>query len=233
MPDRVTLFDITWDAPPAGMTGAPDIGIVTENVIMSDGIRAWLSQAGGGRLVTAAATVEGFLLVKAARPQVVLLDLCRRGEADPAPDVRRLIARRHRVLALGTIHDPHATATAYAAGAHGYISREQSLADLAVVIRVVAAGRLLSQPGTSLIVGDRPFSTRPVLSKRERAVLVAYISGMTLEAAARHVGVRPDTAKTYLRRVKAKYHAAGRPAYTKVELARRVWEENGGSHAPP
>jgi hypothetical protein len=29
--------------------------------------------------------------------------------------------------------------------------------------------------------------------------------------------------------VKAKYRAAGRPAYTKVELARRVWEENAGT----
>jgi DNA-directed RNA polymerase specialized sigma24 family protein len=63
------------------------------------------------------------------------------------------------------------------------------------------------------------------LSVREHALLTAYVSGMTLEEAARHVGIRPTTAKTYLRRVKAKYQAIGRPANTKVELARRVWEE--------
>jgi two-component system, NarL family, nitrate/nitrite response regulator NarL len=63
------------------------------------------------------------------------------------------------------------------------------------------------------------------LSVREHALLTAYVSGMTLEEAARHVGVRPTTAKTYLRRVRAKYEAIGRPANTKVELARRVWED--------
>jgi DNA-binding SARP family transcriptional activator/tetratricopeptide (TPR) repeat protein len=63
------------------------------------------------------------------------------------------------------------------------------------------------------------------LSVREHALLTAYVSGMTLEEAARHVGIRPTTAKTYLRRVRAKYQAIGRPANTKVELARRVWEE--------
>jgi DNA-binding SARP family transcriptional activator/DNA-binding CsgD family transcriptional regulator len=63
------------------------------------------------------------------------------------------------------------------------------------------------------------------LSVREQALLTAYVSGMTLEEAARHLGIRPATAKTYLRRVKAKYQAIGRPANTKVELARRVWEE--------
>jgi len=63
------------------------------------------------------------------------------------------------------------------------------------------------------------------LSVREHALLTAYVSGMTLEEAARHIGIRPTTAKTYLRRVRAKYEAIGRPANTKVELARRVWEE--------
>jgi DNA-binding CsgD family transcriptional regulator len=56
-------------------------------------------------------------------------------------------------------------------------------------------------------------------------VLLAYASGMTLNAAARHVGIRPETAKTYLDRVKAKYQALGRPAYTKYELTTRVRED--------
>ncbi|WMX43873.1 hypothetical protein RGF97_01955 [Streptomyces roseicoloratus] len=34
------------------------------------------------------------------------------------------------------------------------------------------------------------------------------------------------TAKDYLDRVKAKYQQAGRPAYTKIDLARRVREDS-------
>ncbi len=48
---------------------------------------------------------------------------------------------------------------------------------------------------------------------------------MTLDAAARYVGVRPGTARTYLNRVKAKYDALGRPAFTKLDLAVRVRED--------
>jgi DNA-binding CsgD family transcriptional regulator len=80
-------------------------------------------------------------------------------------------------------------------------------------------------------VADGTSPRRPELSPRERAVLQAYASGMTLRAAARHVGIQPETARTYLLRVKAKYHDVGRPAYTKLELAERVWED-GAAAAP-
>jgi DNA-binding SARP family transcriptional activator/tetratricopeptide (TPR) repeat protein len=103
--------------------------------------------------------------------------------------------------------------------------REQALAryaELGEAIHEVAASR--PRPPLQLTAGQRPAKCVR-LSVREHALLTAYVSGMTLEAAARHVGIRPTTAKTYLRRVKAKYQAIGRPAHTKLELARRVWEE--------
>jgi DNA-binding NarL/FixJ family response regulator len=76
----------------------------------------------------------------------------------------------------------------------------------------------------------------PHLSDRENSVLRAYTSGLTLDAVARKLGIRQSTAKTYLSRVKEKYLRAGRPAYTKLDLASRVREDDlgfspGGSHA--
>jgi two-component system nitrate/nitrite response regulator NarL len=102
--------------------------------------------------------------------------------------------------------------------------REQALtryAELGEAIHEVAASR----PHPPQLTACRQPAKCVQLSAREHALLTAYVSGMTLEAAARHVGIRPTTAKTYLRRVKAKYQAIGRPAHTKLELARRVWEE--------
>ena len=62
-------------------------------------------------------------------------------------------------------------------------------------------------------------------------MLLAYASGLTLDAVAEQVGIRPSTAKTYLERVKAKYREIGRPAYTKLELAQRASEDGGhGAH---
>jgi hypothetical protein len=43
-----------------------------------------------------------------------------------------------------------------------------------------------------------------------------------LGAVARHLGISPQTAKTYLKRIKAKYHQAGLPVYTKLDLAEHV-----------
>jgi two-component system, NarL family, nitrate/nitrite response regulator NarL len=66
---------------------------------------------------------------------------------------------------------------------------------------------------------------RPHLSVQETAVLLAYVSGLKLTAAARRAGVRPGTAKQYLDRVKRKYAGIGRPAHTKLELATRARED--------
>lgn len=66
---------------------------------------------------------------------------------------------------------------------------------------------------------------RPALAPRELQVLLDYASGLTLKATARRAGVSPNTAKYYLDRVKEKYQRAGRPTYTKIDLALRVRED--------
>jgi two-component system, NarL family, nitrate/nitrite response regulator NarL len=86
-----------------------------------------------------------------------------------------------------------------------------------------------SAAGSGFVAGGEPAAApgrgRPSLSARERDVLLAYASGLTLEATARLIGIRLGTAKTYLGRVKEKYHEAGRPARTKLELATRARED--------
>ncbi|MEV6307223.1 hypothetical protein AB0M10_01305 [Streptomyces sp. NPDC051840] len=68
-------------------------------------------------------------------------------------------------------------------------------------------------------------SAGPRLAPKELQILLDYVSGMTLKSAARRAGVTPNTAKDYLSRVKTKYRLAGRPAYTKIDLAHRVQED--------
>jgi tetratricopeptide (TPR) repeat protein len=142
--------------------------------------------------------------------------------------------RHHDALALaGRIGDSYQQAHAHrglgnaesALGNDAIARRHQKqaltrYAELGEAIHEVAASH--PHPPLRLSTGERQ---RVRLSVREHALLTAYVSGMTLEEAARHIGVRPTTAKTYLRRVRAKYEAIGRPANTKVDLARRVWED--------
>jgi two-component system, NarL family, nitrate/nitrite response regulator NarL len=48
---------------------------------------------------------------------------------------------------------------------------------------------------------------------------------MTMTALARKLGIHEATAKKYLERVKEKYRLAGRPTYTKLDLANRARED--------
>jgi DNA-binding CsgD family transcriptional regulator len=73
---------------------------------------------------------------------------------------------------------------------------------------------------------------RPSLSGRQREVLEAYVSSSDLlPTVARRLGMDPETAKTHLRRIRAKYADVGRPAPTRRDLYVRAVED--GVLPPP
>ena len=156
---------------------------------------------------------------------MILLDLRLADGSDPAANVSRLTAAGYRVLVISTHHDDTGIVATFRAGSHGYLTKDHDLAALVEAIRQVAAGETAFSPELAFALSRDTEQQRPTLSDQERAVLVAYASGMTLPAAARSVGVRPGTAKEYLDRVKAKYRAVGRPAATKLDLAQRIRED--------
>lgn len=64
-----------------------------------------------------------------------------------------------------------------------------------------------------------------IVTLSDATVSTEYASGATLQAAARRAGIAYGTAREYLERVKCKYTDAGRPTYTKLDLADRVRED--------
>ncbi len=181
---------------------------------------------------TSVATLLGTLLgTTVARPDVVLVEVARR-DTDPVADIRRLCRAGYRVLALSTSTDPYLSASLLGTGACLLLGRNQPITAIAAAIRAAGPGRgrraRFPVNGNSAASNVTPL--RPRLSQRERSVLMAYTSGMTLAAVAQRVGIRPSTAKTYLERVKAKYREIGRPAYTKLELAQRAHEDGSYAH---
>jgi DNA-binding CsgD family transcriptional regulator len=78
----------------------------------------------------------------------------------------------------------------------------------------------------------RETARRPQLSERQGDVLVAYVSSSDLlPTVARRLGMDPETAKTHLRRIRAKYADVGRPAPTRRDLYVRAVED--GHIRPP
>ncbi|MEV2242528.1 response regulator transcription factor [Micromonospora sp. NPDC049891] len=202
------------------------VSVIDDDRMLLDGIRAWLAEASDLRLVCTAGTVDEFLASEPAPADVVVLDLLLADRTEPAENVRRLAVRNRQVLVVSAV--PYVThgVDVLRAGALGYLTKDNDLATLAAAVRDVAQGRVAHSPELAYAWSHDSRPDRPKLSPQEQAVLVAYASGMTLTAAARRVGIQPATARRYLDRVKAKYGEAGRPTYTKLDLANRAREDD-------
>jgi two-component system, NarL family, nitrate/nitrite response regulator NarL len=198
-----------------------DFAAIEDNRMLIDGLRAWACTLPDMRLMAVAASVDELLSGEGQRHDVVLLNPLLRADPDAAGNVRRLIAAGHRVLVIDGSADLAMVAPSLAAGAHGYLTRDHDTAALAATMRSIAAGGNAWKPGPTKAPGHHG-PCRPPLSEREHRVLMAYTSGLTLDSAARSLGISPETARTYLKRVKAKYHQAGLPVYTKLDLAAQV-----------
>lgn len=201
--------------------GSIVFGMVGDRLLVQ-ALTVWTSGVADLRLGASADTVQGFLGQRPGGFEVVLLDASLPDRSDSLVNVRALTQAGFPVLMIGSDRDPDRSSEVLRAGASGYVTRDQGLASVAEAIRAVAANGFAGAFGVS---------AAPQLSAREKAVLLAYASGLTLDAAARRLGVRPATAKTYLARVKIKYQEVGRPAYTKLELAARAREDCPGELA--
>ncbi|MBM9617962.1 response regulator [Streptomyces zhihengii] len=216
------------------MAGVTTVAVVDDDRMLLDGMRAWLAPVPGLALVATAATVGDLLHGGEESPDgpvpapadVVLLDLLLRDGSAPAENIRRLLATGSRVLVISTVPDRARIIDAVRAGADGYLTKDNDLPTLVAAIGDVAAGRGAHSPELAFACAHDTGPARPRLSPRERQILLDYASGMTLKSAARRAGITVHTAKDYLDRVKAKYREAGRPAYTKIDLARRVSEDS-------
>lgn len=133
---------------------------------------------------------------RSSRPHLLVLDLVvDRGPSVDSNVVARLVDAGLRVLVLSALASPTLVRSVIGAGVSGVVGKRDSEQDV--------------------IDADRPR-----LSDQEERALSLYASGLTLAAVAEALGVKPDTAKTYIARVKAKYAAAGRPASSKLDLSR-------------
>lgn len=157
-------------------------------------------------------------------PDVVLLDLRLGDGSTPAQNVAALVEAGSRVLVY-TEGRQHAEASeAIAAGAQGVLLKDRPVATVAEALRVVAEGDTVPSAETAAALQlDEELASH--LSPQERRVLELYAGGMPARSVALRLGVTLETAKSYLKRIRAKYAAVDRPAYTRMELYRRAVED--------
>jgi DNA-binding NarL/FixJ family response regulator len=165
-----------------------------------------------------------FQLAEAVVPDVVLLDLRLGDGSRPADNVRSLLEAGSRVLVYteGRVHTE--ALEALQAGAQGVLLKDRPVATVVEALRAVADGDTVPSAETAAALQvDESLTSH--LSPQERRVLELYAGGMPARSVALRLGVTLETAKSYLKRIRAKYAAADRPAYTRMELYRRAVED--------
>jgi two-component system response regulator DevR len=174
-------------------------------------------------LVGTSRTVAG-LLGTGAMFDVVLLDLRLADGSTPADNVATLVRRGIGVLAHTRSDLPSAARAATRAGAQGILERDVDEGTLVEAIRAVARGETVAgsdRSGTFETEGG----LHAKLSTREIQTLRLYASGMPAKSVARRMGISSGTVATNIKRIKAKYEATGRPAWTRMDLFRRAVED--------
>jgi two-component system, NarL family, response regulator NreC len=202
------------------------IVVVDDHAVVRSGLRLLLGAEEDMEVVGDAGNVRDAVFeVRAAKPDVVLLDVTMPGESgidglpkllDEAPGAR--------VLMLSMQDDPSYVREAFAAGARGYVLKEAIDAEVVAAVREVAAGNRYVHPalGARMVAADAAAQAAVAadpLSDREREVLRLLALGHTNQEIAKQLYISVRTAETHRAHIMRKLQLS-----TRAELVRYAIE---------
>jgi DNA-binding NarL/FixJ family response regulator len=201
-----------------------DVVLVDDQALVRAGLRALLDAEDDLAVVGEAADGdEALRVVRATRPQVVLMDIRMPG-VDGLVATRRIAADPElagvRVVVLTTFELDEYVFEALRAGAGGFLLKDADPADLLRAVRVVAGGESLLSPSVTRRVVEA-FATAPEpsapstalleeLTEREREIVALAGTGLSNDEIAQRLIISPATARTHVSRAMVKLGARDR-----------------------
>jgi DNA-binding NarL/FixJ family response regulator len=197
------------------------VGVVDDHTLVRQGIRSLLDLTDDIEVIAEATDGDDALdLVAEHRPQVLLLDL-RMPRQDGIATLNALHERGHDlpVLVLTTFDDDELVLRALRAGAHGYLLKDVTLAQLVDAIRTLADGRTLIQPAvterllraiTERTPSDVQILPPSPLTERELEILRLLASGFSNREIATALHLATGTVKNHVSTVLQKLGARDR-----------------------
>lgn len=195
--------------------------LVDDSPLIRLGLRSALEDYPDIEIIAETGTAaEGVAAVMLLRPDVVLLDV-------NLPDKSGLLACREllrarpqtQVLILSSSESERNVQDAMAAGARGYLLKDNDGATLAAALRTVAGGQSVLDPSLAgqvmNLVKNRgtPSAAEKLgqLSPQERRVVALLASGLTNKEIGDQMGLTEKTVKNYLATI-----------FTKLNISRRA-----------
>lgn len=182
--------------------------LVDDHTLVREGIRHVLAGTEGVEVVAETGDGDAVLeLATEASPDVVVLDLSLPGVGglEITSRLRRQLPKV-KVLILSVHDHPEYVLGAVRAGAHGYLRKDTSPAELRDALSRVARGESYFSPPvagqlTAALRGEAPSDDAAIrlarLTPREREVLGGIAAGETSRAIASRLGLSPRTVETY------------------------------------
>jgi len=214
--------------------------IVDDHAVVREGIRHVLSTDEGLEVVGEASDGgEALVLVDRFQPDVVVLDLS-------MPGISGLEVVAHlrtdvpdtKVLVL-SIHDQDEyVLESLRAGAHGYLRKDSSPAEIRSAIRRVFEGGSVLSPDvarqlSSALQNERVQEERQQkiaqLSAREREVLVEIAKGATSKEIAGRLGISPRTVESHREALTRKLGIRGVAGLTRLAIDLGLISESAGA----
>jgi DNA-binding NarL/FixJ family response regulator len=184
--------------------------VVDDHSVVREGLRRVLEEGSAGDLRVVAEAANGAEAVERAvreKPDVVLLDLTMPGPGGSGLAVLRTLRDRApdtRVLILSVHDDREYVLESVRAGAHGYLRKDSSPAEIRQAIHAVCAGDSFFSPPVARHLaaavqagGPEPSGTPAALTARERDVLIRVASGRTNRETAAELGISVRTVETH------------------------------------
>ncbi len=176
--------------------------LVDDHMMVRDGLAALLRRDSDIELIGCASSGdEAVRLSHELEPDVVVLDVCMPGmNGIEATERIRALPCGVRVVALSAHGNQPFVQQMAAAGASGFVHKDQSAAELVHAIRQAKAGEMFFPREPDSL--EDYASQR--LSLRERALLEAMARNTALRKVAESMGISPKTVDTYRRRIMKK-----------------------------
>lgn len=184
---------------------APSVLIVDDHEVVRRGLASLFADSAVRVCGEAATANEAVRQARKHKPDVVLLDV-RLGEADGLEAVKRIrsAASAAKVVMLSAFDNPTYVARAVAAGAHDYLLKTISRADLIAAVKAAAANDPATRSGELRRVAaqmsrrEKSDATGVLLTARETQVLRLIAMGLANQEIADALEISIETVKEHV-----------------------------------